>query len=214
MSRAIRFAMPPWYASVAMAHGATREPAMPATANADCTIDDARRRRFEAIFDAHHDAVWRTLRRLGVRDAQVDDATQHVFLVAARKLETIRAGEEGPFLYGVALRVASETRRRDPALRQVQDEGAFESISDDAPGPEDQLIAHEARTALDEVLARLPDDLREVLVLVELEGLSVPDVAEVLRIPTGTAASRLRRARESFTECARRVRARMSGGRR
>jgi RNA polymerase sigma-70 factor (ECF subfamily) len=168
--------------------------------------------RLTAMFDAHYDAIWRTLRRLGVADASVDDAAQRVFLIAARKLDTILPGGEGRFLYGIALRIASEQRRRDPARREVADDAAIAAIADEAPGPEEILLEHEARAALDATLDAMPDELREVLVLVEIEGLAVADVAAMFEIPVGTAASRLRRARESFTECARRVRARLARG--
>lgn len=164
-----------------------------------------------AMFDAHYDAVWRTLRRLGVPDAEVDDAAQRVFLVGARRLEDIRPGEEGKYLVGVATRVASEVRRRHPARREVPDD-ALAEVPDDAPGPEAALSQAEARAVLDEVLGGMPEDLREVLVLVEIEGMSGGEVAELLALPSGTVASRLRRAREAFSEGAQRWRARHAHG--
>lgn len=176
------------------------------------TTAEARARRVEAVFEAHYDAVWRTLRRLGLDDSQADDGAQRVFLVAARRMDEIVEGEEGRYLYGVAVRIASEVRRRDPSRRET-DDTALAALADDAPGPEESLLAHEARAALDEVLSGMPDELREVLVLVELEELAVTDLAVLLEVPVGTAASRLRRAREAFTESARRVRARLSGTR-
>jgi RNA polymerase sigma-70 factor (ECF subfamily) len=169
--------------------------------------DDAE--RLTAMFEAHHDGVWRALRRLGIADAQVDDAVQRVFMVATQRLATIRRGEEGAFLYGVALRLASEMRRRDPVRREVATKGALAHMADDAKGPEEALLEHEARAALDATLAAMPDDLREVLVLVELQELEVAEVARILGVPVGTASSRLRRAREAFTSSARRVRARL-----
>jgi RNA polymerase sigma-70 factor, ECF subfamily len=168
--------------------------------------------RLEAMFDMHYDSVWRTLRRLGVADAIVDDAAQRVFMVASRRLDTIVVGHEGRFLYGVALRVASETRRRDPSRREIADDEAVSAVADERPGPEEQLLDGEARAALDAALAGLDDELREALVLVELEGITVPELAEILGVPVGTAASRLRRAREAFTKSARRVRARLETG--
>ena len=171
---------------------------------------DATHARLEAMFDAHYDAIWRTLRRLGLDDARADDAAQRVFVVAARRVDGIEAGNEGRYLYGVAVRVASEMRRRDPARRELADDTTLALLADDAPGPEESLLAHEAREALDAVLADMPDELRTILVLIELEELAVPEVAALLEIPVGTASSRLRRAREAFTESARRVRARLS----
>jgi RNA polymerase sigma-70 factor (ECF subfamily) len=168
--------------------------------------------RIEAMFDAHYDAIWRTLRRLGVSDGNADDAAQSVFVVASRRIATIVVGEEGRYLYGIAVKVASEARRRDPARREVVDPRLLEEIADDARGPEELLLESEARDALDEVLSAMPDDLRAVLVLVEIEGLSLAALAAVLEVPLGTATSRLRRAREAFSASARRVRARLAHG--
>ena len=56
----------------------------------------------------------------------------------------------------------------------------------------------------------MPIDLRTVLVLFELEGLEVRQIAEIEQIPVGTASSRLRRAREEFSAIAKRVRAAMN----
>jgi RNA polymerase sigma-70 factor (ECF subfamily) len=176
-------------------------------------VDAGSAQRLEAIFDAHYDAIWRTVRRLGVPDAHADDAAQRVFVVAARRLHEIALGHEGRYLYGIAVRVASEIRRRDPGRRFVASgEEVLAMIPDDAAGPEESLLEDEARGALDDVLAAMPDDLREVLVLVELEGLTVAEIADTFGVPEGTAASRLRRAREAFTKSARRVRARIAGG--
>lgn len=185
-------------------------PAVSEPSSARTLHDSDRARRIAVLFDTHYDAIWRTLRRLGVADVTADDAAQRVFVVATRRLEIIIEGDEGRFLYGVAVRVASEIRRRDPARREISGGAALlATIADDAPGPEDTLLEHEAMSALDLTLAEMPDDLREVLVLSEIEELSAPEVAAMLQIPIGTVASRLRRAREAFTASARRVRARL-----
>ena len=78
---------------------------------------------------------------------------------------------------------------------------------DQAPSPEDEIAARQERELLDDVLGRMPIDLRTVLVLFELEGLEVRQIAEIEQIPVGTASSRLRRAREEFSAIAKRVRA-------
>jgi RNA polymerase sigma-70 factor (ECF subfamily) len=67
-----------------------------------------------------------------------------------------------------------------------------------APTTEQLLDQKRARELLDELFDALDDDLREVLVLQEGEGVSLSEIAELLEIPLGTAASRLRRAREEF----------------
>lgn len=170
-------------------------------------------RNLRALFDAYHPSIWRLLRRLGVPLAQLDDALQEVFWVAARKLEHIEAGKEHAFLYGVARRVAANELRQhagNPPRGAVED---LERLVDDAPTPEEQLDQARARQLLDAVLDRLPLELRAVLVLFELEGLDVRSIAEIEDIPIGTVGSRLRRAREEFSAIAKRLRARSSARR-
>jgi RNA polymerase sigma-70 factor (ECF subfamily) len=161
----------------------------------------------------HFDFVWRSLRRLGVASRQVDDACQRVWLVVARKLASIAVGQERAFLFGTALRVASDDRRA--ARRRPEDlspsDALFDPI-DDGPRPDEALEQARARAELDAVLGELPLDLRAVFVLFELEELSSPEIAAMLDLPLGTVASRLRRAREAFTEIAQRRRARARSG--
>ena len=151
--------------------------------------------------------MWRLLRRLGVPSAQLDDATQEVFWVAARRLFDIEPGREGPFLYGVALRVAAGELRRLRTGMPLVEIGQAPAMIDEGPSPEEQLVARQARQLLDDVLSRMPNDLRTVFVLFELEGLEVRQIAELEEIPVGTASSRLRRAREEFSAITKRVRA-------
>lgn len=164
------------------------------------------------LFACHYASIWRLLRRLGVPPAQLDDAAQEVFWVAARKLADIQAGREHAFLYGVALRIASNIHR----ARRVEPVLDFEELSklaDLAPGPEQLLEQRRARALLDLVLERLPLELRTVFVLFELESLAVKDIAELEKLPMGTVASRLRRAREEFSAISKRLRALFEAGR-
>src|SRR5689334_2033459 len=81
----------------------------------------ARDERLEAMVRMHFDAVWRSLRRLGVADGSLDDAAQQVFMIAARKLDTIDPAGEKPYLLGIAVRVASDARRSRTRRREVSD---------------------------------------------------------------------------------------------
>jgi len=150
------------------------------------------------LLSGHFRMVWRALRRLGVPAHAVDDAAQEVFLVASRKLESIEGGQERRFLYGVALRVAANARRARAARPETPLGELVEDTAGTTPSPEALLDRKRARELLDDVLERMPDDLRTAFVLFELEGCSGPEVAELCDIPLGTAASRLRRAREAF----------------
>lgn len=156
--------------------------------------------------------VWRALRRLGVPEHGVDDSAQEVFLIASRKLDAIEAGQERRYLYGVALRVAANARRAFAARHETPLGELVEETASSTPSPETLLDRKRARVLLDEALARLPDDLRTAFVLFELEGCSGPEVAELCDIPLGTAASRLRRAREAFQVAVGDIGRRMQGG--
>lgn len=149
----------------------------------------------------HLDFVWRSLRRFGVPSAEVDDATQQVFLIANDKLALIRAGSERSFLIAVAAKVASNARRAQQRRENAQN--LMLQTSNEVPlDPEDLAQQLEARDLLDRVLDKMPADLRSVFVLFELEELSVDEIAQMLTLPRGTAASRLRRARMVFHEAA------------
>jgi len=161
--------------------------------------------RFRGMVDAHFAFVWRYLRGLGVPPSGVDDAAQQVFLVAAAKIAAIQPGLERSFLVGTAHGVAANARRAHERRREVPGDDAFASQADQAPDPEQSAESREAAGILDAFLASLPDDLRSVFVLFELEGITMAVIADTLDIPTGTVASRLRRAREDFHEMARRV---------
>jgi RNA polymerase sigma-70 factor (ECF subfamily) len=160
-----------------------------------------------AVFQAHYPSIWRLLRRLGVRHAHLDDAAQEVFWVAARRFADIEPGREHAFLYGVALRVASQELKRQSAADPIASVEAVPRLVDKGPSPEEQLQQQEARQLLDAVLVRMPPELRTIFVLFELEGLEVQQIAELQEIPLGTASSRLRRAREEFSASAKRVKA-------
>lgn len=170
---------------------------------ADPPARDARVRQMVA---SHFDFIWRSLRRLGLSGADAEDAAQEAFMIAARKLEQIGDGKERSYLYATALRVAS-TQRRTAARRREQRGGALPERADPTPHADETLDRRRARAMLDDVLAGMDLELRSVFVLFELEEMTAPGIAELLGIPTGTVASRLRRAREAFRAGVRRLRA-------
>ncbi len=166
-----------------------------------------------ALVDQHFAFIARSVRRLGVPEVDVDDATQQVFLVAAHKLDRIGPGNEKSFLYGIALRVASQTRRT--RRRRAAGEGAAATeptVAGAAPTPEEIAADRQARALLDEILDTMPDNVRAVFTLFELEEMTMAEIAKVLGTPPGSVASRLRRGREIFHEQAARLRARQDSG--
>ncbi|HEX7505167.1 MAG TPA: sigma-70 family RNA polymerase sigma factor [Polyangia bacterium] len=153
--------------------------------------------RVAAMVANHHSQVWRSLRRLGLSECDADDASQQVFLVAHRRLADIAPETEQSFLLQTALRVASEFRR---SLRRRREDNREDLpvVVDTAASPEELADRQRARAVLDRALGAMPMDLRQVFVLFDLEELTTVEVSNVLHIPKGTVASRLRRAREVF----------------
>jgi RNA polymerase sigma-70 factor, ECF subfamily len=151
---------------------------------------ETRHERFEALFRAHVAPV----RRYVARRTQdgVDDAVAETFTIAWRRLDDVPA-EAGPWLLGTARRVLANQRRA--ALRQ----GALsEKLGGLLPG----VVVHEPEdaraTALVAALGRLSERDRELLLLVERDGVSRADAATVLGISQAQVRVRLHRARRRF----------------
>jgi len=154
------------------------------------------RRRLAAAVTRHHQLVWRALRRFGVPARDVDDAAQHVFLTFSAHMVDVQAGKEASYLVAVSVRVAANARRKQQRSPEVLSDQV-----DAAPAlhtPEGLLNEKQLRQELDRGLDALSLEQRAVFVLFELEGFSLPEIAETLQIPLGTATSRLRRARAHF----------------
>jgi RNA polymerase sigma-70 factor (ECF subfamily) len=159
--------------------------------------NEADERRLAQLFAADFALVWRSLRRFGVPESTADDAAQHVFLTLSERLHDVEPGRERAFLIAVCARVAANVRRLQERTREV----ASDTLETEVCGgetPEQVLEQRARRRELDRALAELPFDQRTVFVLFELEGFTLPEIAESLEIPLGTATSRLRRARGRF----------------
>ncbi len=161
--------------------------------------DLADRGRFDTLVRRYLAFVGSHLRRLGVRDAELADASQEVFMTLQAKLSDVASDKEQNFIYGVALRVASHYRRasnrRDAALGQLA-----QVPESDAATPEQSLADRQMRAVLDLALDELDEHDRQVFVLYELEELSTAEIANLLRAPQGTVKTRLRRARQAFVQ--------------
>jgi RNA polymerase sigma-70 factor (ECF subfamily) len=153
---------------------------------------------FEETYRAHFAFVWRSLRRLGIREEDAADVAQEVFIVVHRKLpEFAGRSKLTTWLYGVCFRVASERRRARPQPPLGEQEAASFVARPADPG----AIAerNQGLAVLERILDRMPDEQRAVFCLFELEGMTGEEIAEALEIPLGTAYSRLRLAREAFS---------------
>jgi RNA polymerase sigma-70 factor (ECF subfamily) len=163
-----------------------------------------------AIFDEHYEFVWRSLRRLGVPQPDTDDAIQQVFIIVARKLESIEPGKERQYLFGTVMRVAANARRARKKLREVPEEDAPEAPIV-LPTVDARLDRAQARAVLDQILGSMADELRVVFILHVLEELPLAEVAAIVEAPQTTVVSRLRRAREEMDAAVTRLQARKQG---
>jgi len=150
---------------------------------------------FAAIFHEHAPLVWRALRRLGVREADVEDLSQDVFVIVHRKLPSFEGRSAlSTWIYGICVRVASDHRKR----AHVRREQPTERLPDERTSAPQikELEREQARALLDRALELLDEDKRAVFVLYEIEELDMPEVAEALSCPLQTAYSRLYAARK------------------
>lgn len=166
-----------------------------------------------AVYDEHFQFVWRSLRRLGVREADVPDAVQDVFLVVHRKLAEFEGRSKvTTWLFGIAMRVARDRQKLAYTRRRVDDEDAVAGCVDASADAFAELERKQGLELLELILDGMPMEQRAVFSLFELDGLTGDDIAELLEIPLGTVYSRLRLAREVFQRAVTRLRAREGKG--
>jgi len=152
----------------------------------------------EAIYEEHFDFAWRSLKRLGIPEAQLDDAVQDVLLVAHRRLaEFVGRSTLKTWLLGIALRVAS-VHRRTAARRPT--EPLVEDPPDQTEKPPADALSEVAEAArlVRRLLDCLDEDRRAVFVLAELEEMTAPEISAALGVNLNTVYSRLRLARRDF----------------
>jgi RNA polymerase sigma-70 factor (ECF subfamily) len=166
---------------------------------------------FEKVYEAHFDFVWRSARRLGVRPGAVEDVVQEVFVIVHCRLATFEGRSTlRTWLYGIVLRVTREHHRRAGRAHAEGAPGGDPSAGDAEHHvlPDERLARAEAVQILEVVLDEMPLERREVFVMVELEQMTIPEIALLLSEKTNTIYSRLRLAREDFERSAARCRAR------
>lgn len=151
---------------------------------------------FARVVREHGVGIWRALKRLGVREADVPDLAQEVFVIFHRK----QAEYEGrsslrTYLYGIALRLASDYRKS----AYVRHEQGAEMPERAGSAPELKELERKERLRLfDRALASLDEKQREVLILFEIEEVPMKEIAMLLDCPEKTAYGRLYAAREAL----------------
>lgn len=158
------------------------------------------------IYQAHAGFVWRTVRRLGTPRESVEDVMHEVFLVAHRRLgEYDGRAAMTTWLYHLSRGVVSNWRRgrRREAARLSLVQPPPNAASD----PERATQRGQAAAFVRRFVASLDADKRLVFELAEVDGLPMPEVAEIAGIKLNTAYSRLRAARSQFQRAVARLRA-------
>jgi RNA polymerase sigma-70 factor (ECF subfamily) len=163
-------------------------------------------------FRDHVEVVWRIVARLGIPRHIVDDVVQEAFITVSRRRSDIGAGQERRFLIATAVRISSNYRQRAHVRREVGSADDFEHDAHPAPDAEQLLIQKRRRELLERVLDQMSEAHRTLFVLYELEGCSVPELADLLALPLGTVSSRLWRARAKFAELAAALQSQAEGG--
>lgn len=158
------------------------------------------------LYEAHFERVWRWLHGLGVRTADLEDATQEVFVVVHRKYgEFAGRSQVTTWLYGICFRVAASFRRRAHVRRETATDDMESVQTDTPPTPHDHLAERQRAALAQEILDGLDDDKRAVFVLYELEEHTLKEIAAMLGCPLQTVHSRLTAARERFRREAQRL---------
>jgi RNA polymerase sigma-70 factor (ECF subfamily) len=163
---------------------------------------------FRELFEAEFSYVWNTLRRLGVKEADVNDQAQEVFLIVHGLLPDYDATRPvRPWLFAIAYRVACRYRALARHRYELVEEGTTEHL-DPTPLPDQRLESDEARELLLEAIEAIDLPRRAVFVLAEIEEQPMSEIAHALQLPLNTAYSRLRLARADFERAAHRILAR------
>jgi RNA polymerase sigma-70 factor (ECF subfamily) len=152
--------------------------------------------RFRAVVLPHLDAAYGFARWLTRDPMTAQDVAQEAMLRALRYFHAFRGEEARPWL----LRIVRNTWTDLRAKNRLED-GSLEEVENtpvDGPDPEQSAVAGDRRRQVAAALAGLPGDMREILVLREIEDLSYKQIASVLDLPIGTVMSRLARAREKL----------------
>jgi RNA polymerase sigma-70 factor (ECF subfamily) len=148
------------------------------------------------------------VRRLGVPQADLEDAVQDVFVVLHLRFHQIERGAGlRLWLSGVAIRVCSNRRRsiaRRRLVRPSESERALEELADTRQCPPDESsVKNQQRRLLAAAVARLDNRKQQVFILAELEQCTGKEIAARTRTSRNTVASRLRIARRQVTDALR-----------
>lgn len=153
---------------------------------------------FSEVYTRYYRFVWRVLRALGVPHAAMEDVAQDVFVVVHRRLPEFEGRSDvRTWLFRIVRWVVTDDRRRRRA-KPAHESLDGVAIVDGGPGPFEMAARGEVVRTLERILSRMDEEKRIVFVLMDLEEMNAPEVAELLAVNVNTVYSRLRLAREQF----------------
>jgi RNA polymerase sigma-70 factor (ECF subfamily) len=153
-------------------------------------------------FDRDLDYIFATLQRLGVAPSEVEDLAQEVFVVLHRNWPTLDTERPlRPYLFGVAFRIVCAHRRR--SAREIPH--ADVEVHDSALGPEGSVQSKESIALLQAALQGLPVSRRAVVIMHDLDGVPIVEVARRLSMSRFGAYARLRKGRRELAAAVRRL---------
>jgi RNA polymerase sigma factor (sigma-70 family) len=163
---------------------------------------DDRRGRFEAQVLPHLDAAYRYARWLARSPSDADDVLQEATLRAYRSFADLRGADAKAWLLTIVrnchLTAAAQRRRRTLVPLPEEDDEHGTALIASTADPESAAIDRDEQRTLQRLMAALPEDQREVLLLRELEDMDYREIAQVTSVPIGTVMSRLARARAAL----------------
>jgi RNA polymerase sigma-70 factor (ECF subfamily) len=167
--------------------------------------DPGHRPTFHDVYLAESSYLWNALRRFGVREGDLEDLLHDAFVKVHHALHRYDPSRPlRPWLCGIAFRVASDYRRRARVQRERLSE-ELDREQDRRPLPDEELAREQARALLLRGLESMDLDRRAVLVMHDIDGFSVPEIAQALGLRLNTAYSRLRIARRELAAAVRRI---------
>jgi RNA polymerase sigma-70 factor (ECF subfamily) len=161
-------------------------------------LEPDERRLFEQTTLPHLDAAYNLARWLTRDEHAAEDVVQEAYFRAARYFSSFRGGDARAWLLGVVRRASfDELAKRRVQLAVVYDEEVHDR-ADESSNPEFLAIRKCDVALVRQALEEMPPQLREVIVLRELEGMSYQEIAAVTEAPIGTVMSRLSRGRQQL----------------
>lgn len=165
-------------------------------------VDDSHRRAaFDRFVVPEIDVLLRVARTIVSRPADAEDLVQDTLLRAYKGIESFDGRHPRAWLLTIMRNAhINGVRRRRPELLDDPDRDLDRLGQDDAPGPEAIVVGETFDAVVVDALAALPEKFGRVVTLVDVDGLSYAEAAEVLGIPIGTVMSRLHRARSRIRD--------------